>query len=100
MFISYYSDNGNNKIKDMHLLKSLQRLLREESYETKDVMDILSEVKTPAMINQGFKLLVQKCKNVSVLNLTVDEYLQKFCDAGTIQIYNYIYVYFTRFYFR
>lgn len=71
----------------MHLLKSLQRLLREESYETKDVMDILVEVKTPAMINQGFKLMVQKCKNVSVLTSTVDEYLLKFCDAGTIHTF-------------
>lgn len=67
----------------MHLLKSLQRLLREDSYDTKGIMEILTEVKTPSMINQGFKLLVQKCKQVSFLTSAVDEYLKKFCDDGS-----------------
>lgn len=76
------SDNGNNKVKDMHLLKSLQRLLREENYDTKSVTDILYEVKTPSMVNQGLKLMVQKCKNVEVLTSVVDGYLKRFCDDG------------------
>lgn len=76
------SDNGNSKIKDMHLLKSFQRLLREDDVEVKSLMEILSEVKTQAMINQGFKMLIQKCKQVNVLIGTVDEYLRKYCDDG------------------
>ncbi|ODN02339.1 Rab3 GTPase-activating protein non-catalytic subunit [Orchesella cincta] len=75
-------DNGNSKVKDMHLLKSLQRLLREEDYDAKNVMELLCEIKTQAMINQGFKLLVQKCKKLDVLTTLVDEYLKKYCDDG------------------
>lgn len=64
----------------MHLLKSLQRLLREDEYNSKQIMEIASEIKTQAMINQLFKMLLHKCKKYAVLVEVVDEYLGKFCE--------------------
>jgi hypothetical protein len=66
----------------MHLLKSLQRLLRESQYSVQDVNEILRDIKTQAMINQAFKILSQTCKNLDVLTSVIDGYLDTFCEDG------------------
>jgi len=66
----------------MHLLKSLQRMLRETSFSFDDVNDIIYDIKTQSMINQAFKLLAHSCKKLDVLTTVVEKYLEMFCDDG------------------
>jgi len=77
-----FSDKGSSKVKDLHLLKALQKLLREGQYTETNISEILVEVRTQSMINQGFRILTQKCSKVDVLAEVLQAYSQKFCDSG------------------
>lgn len=70
-------------MKDIHLLKSLQKQLKEnESIGAAEILDVLTQVKTQSMINQGFKILAYKFKNVQVFQEVIEKYLKLYCDDG------------------
>ncbi|CAG7818474.1 unnamed protein product [Allacma fusca] len=74
-------DKTASKLKDIHLLKTMQKILKENPEVTcEELVEILTQVRTQAMINQAFKLLSQKCKSVQILKEILDTYMKRYCD--------------------
>ena len=84
MYGAYFSDKASSKVKDIHLLKTLQKLLKENenSLNAPEIFDLVSQVMTQTMVNQAFKILAHKCKSVQTFKEVVEKYLQTYCDDG------------------
>ena len=66
------------------MLKTLQKHLKdnENSLNVAEILDLVSQVKTQAMINQGFKILSHKLKSAGTFKEVIEQYLQTYCDDG------------------
>lgn len=71
----------------MHLLKSLQRMLRDRQSSVDEINGLIYDIKTQTMINQAFKILIQYCSQYEIVSSVVEGYLEKFCENGTYGIF-------------
>jgi BioD-like phosphotransacetylase family protein len=54
-------EKANSKLKDVHLLKSLQLQIKQGEYSVTALIEILSKISADIAISQAFRFLSQKC---------------------------------------